>query len=368
MTDTTTLIRPAAAASQDIVIVDCDVHPVVKSYAAEVYPFMEKRWADHIDTYGLVRPGGALGNPVYLRRQPDGNRRDALPPSGGPAGCDVAFMSTHHLDANKIGFGILNPITGGEDVRNPELAAAIASARNDWQLAYWTEKDARLRASILVPFENVTAAVAEIEKRAPDPSFVQVLTTSRPTDLMGKPRYWPIFEAAARAGLPLAVHAFGTSGHANTAGGWSSYYIEEAAGLAPAVQSHLTSLIIEGVFERFPTLKVVLVETGFAWLPALGWRLDRVWKRLRSETPHLKRLPSEYIADHIYITSQPMEEPEKPAHLLDTIDWIGWDRLLFATDYPHWDFDDPAFAMPLNVTKEQRRKFFGANALKLYGL
>jgi predicted TIM-barrel fold metal-dependent hydrolase len=62
-----------------------------------------------------------------------------------------------------------------------------------------------------------------------------------------------------------------------------------------------------------------------------------------------------------------MEEPEPREHLLDTIGWIGWDRLLFATDYPHWDFDDPVYALPLKITEEQRRGFFHDNAARLYG-
>jgi len=112
---------------------------------------------------------------------------------------------------------------------------------------------------------------------------------------------------------------------------------------------------------------VVLIEAGFAWVPSLAWRLDRNWKRLRAETPHLTRLPSEYIHDHVWLTTQPMEEPEPRSQLLDTIGWIGWDKLIFATDYPHWDFDDPATCLPLRLTEEQRRAFFVGNARALYG-
>jgi predicted TIM-barrel fold metal-dependent hydrolase len=138
-------------------------------------------------------------------------------------------------------------------------------------------------------------------------------------------------------------------------------------GHAQCNQAVLTSMVLGGVFAKFPTLKVVLIEAGFAWVPSLAWRLDRNWKRLRAETPHLTRLPSEYIRDHVWLTTQPMEEPEPRSHLLDTIAWIGWDRLIFATDYPHWDFDDPATCLPLRLTEEQRRAFFGANARTVYG-
>ena len=57
--------------------------------------------------------------------------------------------------------------------------------------------------------------------------------------------------------------------------------------------------------------------------------------------PHLKTAPSEYIREHFWVTTQPMEETEKPDHLIEVMNWIGLDRIMFASDYPHWDFDDP---------------------------
>jgi predicted TIM-barrel fold metal-dependent hydrolase len=101
-------------------------------------------------------------------------------------------------------------------------------------------------------------------------------------------------------------------------------------------------------------------------VPPLCWRLDKVWKKLRSETPHLKRPPSEYIREHVWFTTQPIEEPEDRRHVVETIDWIGWDRMLFSTDYPHWDFDDPSRAFPVRITPEQRRAVYRTNALELY--
>jgi predicted TIM-barrel fold metal-dependent hydrolase len=121
------------------------------------------------------------------------------------------------------------------------------------------------------------------------------------------------------------------------------------------------------VFERFPGLRIVLIEAGFGWLPSLCWRLDKLFHRLRAELPHLKRPPSEYIREHVWLTTQPMEEPAQRTHALDTIDWIGWDRLLFATDYPHWDYDDPSQVLPPNLPEERRRAFFLDNARSVYG-
>ena len=112
---------------------------------------------------------------------------------------------------------------------------------------------------------------------------------------------------------------------------------------------------------------MVLIEAGFGWLPALAWRLDRAWRVLRAETPQLVRSPSEVLRSQVWLTTQPMEEPENASHLRDCIGWIGWDRLLFATDYPHWDYDDPARCLPFVPGPAERRQFFRGNARGLYG-
>jgi predicted TIM-barrel fold metal-dependent hydrolase len=63
-----------------------------------------------------------------------------------------------------------------------------------------------------------------------------------------------------------------------------------------------------------------------------------------------------------------MEEPENRRHVLDMMEWIGWDRLLFSSDYPHWDFDDPFRAFPAGIAKERSRQILTANAKAVYRL
>ena len=130
----------------------------------------------------------------------------------------------------------------------------------------------------------------------------------------------------------------------------------------------VTSLVSEGVFEHLPNLRVALVEGGFAWLPSLSWRLDKHYKRLREEVPHLKMLPSEYIRQNIWVTTQPIEEPEHPEDLIATCEWIGWDRIMFSTDYPHWDQDDPRYAFKVKVPEKEKRMLYRDNALSFYNL
>jgi hypothetical protein len=358
---TVKLIGPAKLA-----IADCDIHPSARSEKKELYPFMEERWRRHLDTFGMMRRLGYQSGPEYPKGQPNAARRDSYPPEGGGPGSSLTFMQQQHLDPNNVVLGILNPRRSGQGTQNMDLAAALCSAFNDWQIAYWTSKDRRLKGSIVIPYEDATASVREIERRAADRNYAQVFMQTRTAEPPGQRRYWPIYEAAAAADLAIGIHAFGYGGAPVTGGGWPSYYIEESTAHAQNMQSVLTSFVIEGVFERFPKLRLVLIEGGFGWLPSLCWRLDKSWRRLKEEVPHLRRLPSEYIRENVWLTTQPMEEPANREHLREATEWIGWDRLLFATDYPHWDFDDPAHSLPFEVSDARKRQFFIDNARAVY--
>ena len=363
----TSLPTEAPSASSRLSIADCDLH-LGPASIRDLYPFMPASAQRYIETYGLNhRTGMMQGLPSYPKAQPMASRRDAWPPSGKPPGTDLDFTRSHHLDPHNVQFGLVNPPTPSNSSTNPDIASAIATAMNDWQVECLVKPEPRLKASVVVNYEDPAAAVAEIERCAGNNAFGHALLFSRIDGMMGSRKYFPIFEAATRAGLPVAVHAFGFSGRPNTSSGWGSFYIEDMVGHAQTFQAQLTSMVMEGVFERLPDLRFVLIEGGFGWVPSLLWRLDRAWARMRDETPHLTMKPSEYVRRQVWFTTQPMEEPEPSEHLRDTIEWIGWDRLLFATDYPHWDFDDPMTSMKLRITEQQRYDFFLGNALRVYG-
>jgi uncharacterized protein len=346
-------------------VIDGDIHPKNNS-PAELRPFLSDRWWDYLVTYGnRPRHGNSVGF-QYPKGTPGAYRRDAWPEGETPGG-NLDFMRAQLLDPLGITMGVMNPLTpSGHGDLNADFAAAMSAATNDWQLHKFCHPEPRLRASICIPYEDAPAAVTEIHKRAGDPNFCQVLLLSRTSEPAGQRRYWPIYEAAQETGFPVGFHAFGNSGVPLTPGGWPSFYIEEVQAHAASTASLLTSLLIEGVFERFPKLKVVLIEGGFGWIPAVLWRLDHMFERFRGETPHLKRRPSEYFRDHVWTTTQPFEEAEHPSHILDAMEWIGWDRILFATDYPHWDFDDPRVTFPRGITAAQRQMVLNGNAANVY--
>jgi uncharacterized protein len=360
-------LERSRAARYKLRVIDCDIHPAMTSWT-EIHPYLEKRWIDHLSVYGSHLRHAFSEALSHPRMSPDAARIDAYPEEGGPPGSSLDLMKAQHLDANGIEIGMLIPLRWNPgSQRNLDFGAALTRAMNTWQVERWVKQEPRLRASVLVAQEDTAAAVAEIDARGGDPNFTQILILPRTDEPLGRRRYWPIYEAAVRNNLPITVHVGGTNGHASTGGGWTSYYMEEHHAVAETMQAVVASLVFEGVFERFPKLRVVIMEGGLGWIPSLNARMDKHWSRLRSEVPHLKRPPSEYVSEHMWFSTQPMEEPGTSAELLDLFDRIGWDRLLFSTDYPHWDFDDPRYAFRANLTEAQREQLLYGNACKFYG-
>ena len=358
-----TVERPEAVAdaAPKLGIVDADVHPYMRT-PADLDPYLSERWLKHRKTYRENVRRAFSSTWVYPRMENQGNRVDAMPADGTPAGSNLELMRAQLLDLYNIETGILQPLGNAGYVRNPDYSKALCYAMNEWQVDAWVNVEPRLRASIVINPEYPEDAVAEIERCGTNTAYAQITLPPRAGQPTGNRSYWPIYEAAQHFNIPLGMHVGGINGFPSTSGGWPSFYIEEHHSNALTAQSVVTSLVLEGVFEAFPQLKVIMIEGGFAWVPSLSWRLDKHWNRMRDEVPHVKRPPSEYIKEHIWFSTQPMEEPPDRADLKTLIDWIGWDRLLFATDYPHWDFDDPNYAFKFKMTDEQKVQIYCGNA------
>lgn len=340
--------------------IDCDIHPGLPGTHA-LLPYLDDHWREQVISRGI--DGMDLNSypaAMPLTCRPDWRLDGAKP------GSDLGRMQSDALDPFGVSHAICNVLYGAQAAYDPYMAAAFCGGINDWLAEEWLARDERLRASIVVPMQNPELAAAEIEKRAGDRRFVQVLMLSMGETLLGRSQFWPIYAAAERHGLPIGIHAGNQYRQAPSSIGWPSYRYEFYQAEAQAFQSQVLSLVLEGVFGRYPGLKVVLLESGVSWLPAFMWRAVKTWRGLRVEVPWVDRSPADIMRDHIRLTTQPFDGPPDPASLDRLLNQIqSEDMLLFASDYPHWQFDgiDP---VPTNFSPHLVQRMSVDNPLATY--
>lgn len=346
-------------------VIDCDLHNELPSLET-LYPYLPDHWVDYCNESAFRGPDAN----DYPKNAPL-TARPGTKPENGPPGSDLNLLRAQALDTPdwSVEMGILNCAYRVASVHNPDLAAALATAVNQWQVEHWLEKEPRLRASLVVPSQTPERAAREIERWGDHPGFVQVVLPVRADAPYGNLRYDPIYAAATKHDLVIGIQYGGAPGLPSTAVGWAVSYLEEYAGMAAVFQSQVISLIMEGAFDRFPTLRVALIEGGFTWMPSLMWRIDKEWKGLRHNTPWVKRLPSDYMREHIRLTTQPLDAPAEPHSLRQIIEQMDSEEmLLFASDYPHWHYDTPAEALPVQLEEALLKKLLSENARAWYRL
>ena len=366
--DNSQMPEPASISQEptDLRLIDCDIHHKVLEQS-ELFPYLPKHYVEHIQDFGSMMP--ALGHTNMPR---NGVRYELWTDTDESpyARPDVACIK--HLDTYGIDMGVL---TGGPYAAavhsDPDYAAAYCRAFNDWTLEHWVAADPRLRASIHIAPQDPSLAVAEIQRLGEREEFVQVIMPAGSQHPYGNRHYHPIYAACEEVGLPMCVH-FGGEGagisSSPTAAGYPTYYLEMRMARPQVAMAHTTSLICEGVFEKFPNFQFLFIEHDFFWVPGLLWHMDSDWKSLRDYTPWVKRLPSEYLREHIRFGSQPMPTTSTPKELENLIESIHADEVLvFASDFPHWDWDEPSACLR-GYDETLRQRVLVENARELYGL
>lgn len=345
-------------------MIDCDIHNQLPSLQS-LEPYLEEHWKAYLRESAFVGPNvNDYPSGIPISAQPG-----TIPSSGGPPGSDPKLLCRQTLDSWDLELGILNCTYWVQSVHNEYLAAALATALNTWQLEHWLPEDSRLRASLMVPSQNPVLAAQEIDRRGSHFGFVQVILPVRSWMPYGSRHYDPIYEAAVRHDLVVGIHFGGASGHPPTPCGWPSTYLEEYAGMSQVFQSQVLSLIAEGTFDRFPQLRVSLIEGGFAWMPSLMWRLDKEWRGLRRDIPWVKKPPSEYIRKHIRMTLQPLDIPPSSPHFSEVLQQMDSQELLmFSSDYPHCHLESPEEALPSQLPGSLLDRIGSQNAREFYRL
>ncbi len=301
-----------------------------------------------------------------------GLRTDGDVPGEEVFACDAGTVRRHLLEPYDIEWAIctgqLYCLGVLPDV---DYAAAIASAYNEWLVNDFVSQDPSFLAAISISPSDPAQAVKEIERWADHPRVVEIMISSASTMPLGNRFFHPVYEAAQACGLPIAAHTTNEGKGISpppTAAGYPSRYLEFHTGLAANAITQAASLVCEGVFAKFPDLKFLLMEGGISWMLPLMWQLDADWKRLKSEMPALKEKPSDYLKRQFFYTTQPIEEPASTGDLLHLYELVGGKtQIMFSSDFPHWDFDNPFKILPGKAAADLKRRILRESARQLFG-
>jgi predicted TIM-barrel fold metal-dependent hydrolase len=330
-------------------IVDAAAHPVVR-HGDELREYMPEPWRS--------RP--FPGPERYQYAAPDGEYAER--PESGLPGSDPAALPRA---ADVV---VLLPLTRGL-LPNIDLGSAICAATNAWLADVWL-RDARCRGSIRVNPSDPNAAVAEIERWAEDPRFVQVAIPVQSHHPYGHRSFYPIWAAAARHRLPVALHVDGGAGvdFPPTPVGYPRYAIEYAALHPFNAVYHLASFVAEGVFSRLDDFRLVLADGGLDAMTPIVWRLDRDWRSEREAIPWARHAPSSEIRDHVRVCAHRVDLPRDGATLESWLEISGAAELLmWASNHPQWDTWDPETAFA-GIDRSVRAAIMGGTASGLYDL
>jgi uncharacterized protein len=349
----------------------CAFHewPSVRALA----PYLDSGWRDTI-----MREGDAAG-PLSLKSEwlymhPRGFAASETYPDSGVPGSDVDLLVNQAVGDHK--YVVLGSREGilSSGVNHYAMARATTQAMNRWTISEWLPRDPRFRALVQICATTPRTAAADIREFGAHPGMVGVALgangLSRP---FGQACYHDIYEAAVEMDLPVVIQegseAVSCLDALPTSGGSPATYAEYATHAAQAAMGHVSSFVTEGAFEKFPTLKVLCVGGGAAWLPPYAWRMD-YWYSINShDMPWLKRRPSDYLADHIRIGTSSLERPRREGEL-DAL-WKSWPDfsriLMYMSEYPTRE-DESVSSVAQRVPTDWHQAVFSDNAKDFFSL
>jgi predicted TIM-barrel fold metal-dependent hydrolase len=277
------------------------------------------------------------------------------------------------MDREGIDLAVLYPSVGLNfwAIHDPDAAASLASAYNDWLASYCVADPARLFAAAMVPWQSIDASLAEL-RRAHALGFRAVFI--RPNPCLGRtithPSHERFWELAEELGMTIGIHE-ASSNTIETLGSDRKPFnplLMHAVSHAFEQMLACAQLITQGVMERHPNLRFVFLEAGGGWGPYWLWRLDEQVRGFGGFCPEMKLLPSEYFARQCWISFE-IDEPS----LAVLLPVLGEDRAVWGSDYPHHDSTFPGAVQELRETiaplsDSTQRKVLGTNALDCYGM
>jgi predicted TIM-barrel fold metal-dependent hydrolase len=359
---------------EDMMIVDCDAHHYENENFSEILPYMENEVFKHLAIASRQKGRGSVA-PTGFGYQDMGGRvtRYPLRSSEKTEKGAVRDVQLGHrwMDAMGVDYSCLFP-TGLLNIGlHPQKEMEFELC---WAYARWVcekvlpESNGRLYTMLSLPFGDPEGSLRMVETFGGVKGVGGFMVTSvREKMAVYDNVYMKLYRAIEERGLALAFHS-GPNWNSQTFQSCNRFISAHALGFSWFNILHCTNWVVNGMGERFPKLPVLWIEAGLAWIPFLMQKLDHEYLLRPSECPVLKKKPSDYMRD-MYYSTQPMEIQDMDA-LQTTFRMINAEtQLLYASDYPHWDFDLPSTIYDLPFLSEKaKHNILGGTAARLFNL
>jgi len=377
--DTTTFLEHASAQARQrhlekYFIVDVDSHHYENASYRDIVNYVEDPVLRHRAKSSMTRQSGAVSlfptsygsqdmsgrvtryHTRALEKTPEGHPRDLT-------------LAQRWMDAMGVDISMLFPTPmlnlGAHPV--PEVENQWARAYNRWLCEQILPHESRVRSMLYLPFNDPEASYKMVQDFAHYPGVSGFMITAGHQQAVHNNAFMKTYASLEERGLPLAFH--GIYNWDDKAFQTMNRFISvHALGFVFYNMVHCINWVVNGLPERFPNLKVIWMESGLAWIPFVMQRMDNEYAMRSNEAPALKMKPSDYMRQ-MYYSSQPMECGNLKA-LEVTFDMINAKtQLLYASDYPHWDFDLPSTIIDLPFLDDEGKKnVLGETARKLFNI
>ncbi|HEX4486077.1 MAG TPA: amidohydrolase family protein [Terriglobales bacterium] len=351
-------------------VIDVDVH--AHESPALLAPYCEMPWRKSLELVAGA-PERYLDIPFFAPQMAVWS--PPFPQSGSERRQVVTSSAQMRKDLDELGIsiGVIFPdnLLLLAALRDGDYATAIARAYNRWLVDEWLGEDNGMKGAIVAPSQNPIAAAAEIRRYASHKHVAAIYLPSCCVDPMwGHRSYDPIFEAAQETDLPVMLHSVTAifPVFPFNLNGFNTMFSAHIASHGISMVANLLSMMETGVPARYPKLRIGFSEAGLAWVPWLMMRMDKEYKERRRELPFLTDLPSTYVRQMFFAT-QPIEEPENMKDMATIMGLFGGENsVMFASDWPHHDFDHPSKVLQIPVSPETQRNILCDNAARFLNL
>jgi predicted TIM-barrel fold metal-dependent hydrolase len=358
----------------EMLIVDCDAHHYENESYDEILPFMENDVLRQltIGGRGFGRRSVVPSQAGFIQDMGGRVTRYPLRPSEktDKGRTRDVQLGERWMDAMGVDYSCLFP-TGMLNIGlhpQKEMESDLCWAYNRWVTEkVLPETKGRMYSMLCLPFSDPDQSLRHVETFGPRKGVTGFMVTTVRTLQVNDNAYMKVYRAIEERGLSIAFHS-GPNWQEPVFRACNRFISVHALGFSFYNILHCTNWVINGLCERFPKLPVIWIEAGLAWIPFLMQRLDHEYMMRPSECPLLKKKPSEYMRD-MYYSSQPIEIQDLAAMECTFRMMNAETQLLYASDYPHWDFDLPSTIYDLPFLSEKaKHNILGGTAARLFKL